>query len=159
GCTLFHMLSGGPPFTGASLAERVLKHMQAPPPDLRKLNPAVSENLQSICWRLMAKKPEQRYQKPADLLRDLGWPPDRAPPAAPAAADLLPPASPDFDIVANAKQMPAQTPAEDGPAAAPPRPRKKKTTPVPKSPASFSGRFTEELTTPREEPPKTAEDP
>src|SRR5262249_21685798 len=52
GCTLFHMLSGGPPFTGASLAERVLKHLQTPPPDLCKLNPAVSENLQTICWRL-----------------------------------------------------------------------------------------------------------
>ena len=72
GCSLYHMLSGAPPFAEGSIVERLMKHVKAEPADLRLTHPQVSEDLWAICRRLLAKKPEHRYQTPADLLVDLG---------------------------------------------------------------------------------------
>jgi serine/threonine-protein kinase len=71
GCTAFHMLTGVPPFPEGTLTERVFKHTAVEPPSLRLLNPAVGEGLAAVIRRMMEKKPEDRYQTPADLLRDL----------------------------------------------------------------------------------------
>jgi serine/threonine protein kinase len=68
GCTLYHMLAGDAPFPDGSLAERIYKHAEAEPPDLR---PRVPNDLWQICRRMLAKRPEDRYQTPADLLADL----------------------------------------------------------------------------------------
>src|SRR5688572_2534266 len=38
GCTLFHMLAGRAPFNKGSLAERIMQHIEAEPPDICKLN-------------------------------------------------------------------------------------------------------------------------
>ena len=85
GCTLYHMLSGAPPFAEGSIVERLVKHAKAEPADLRGTHPQVSEDLWAICRRLLAKKPDQRYQTPADLLIDLAhaMAPLRDPDAAP----------------------------------------------------------------------------
>ena len=71
GCSLYHMLSGAPPFADGSLVERVVKHARAEPPDLRTVNPAVTDDLWAVCRRMLEKKPAQRYQSPAELLVDL----------------------------------------------------------------------------------------
>ncbi len=71
GCTLFHMLAGQPPFPDGGLGERILKHAQEPPPPLRHLNPRVSRSLAAVVEKMLAKRPEDRYQVPADLLHDL----------------------------------------------------------------------------------------
>ena len=68
GCTLYHMLAGDAPFPDGSLVERINKHAKAEPPDLR---PRVPNDLWAICKRMLAKKPEDRYQTPAELLADL----------------------------------------------------------------------------------------
>jgi tetratricopeptide (TPR) repeat protein len=68
GCTLFHMLAGRPPFANGTLMERVVKHAAATPPDLCKLNPAVPAQLWDVCRRMLAKRPADRYQTPAELL-------------------------------------------------------------------------------------------
>jgi serine/threonine protein kinase len=70
GCTGFHMLAGRPPFEGA-LGERVYKHLQEPPPDVRLFNPKVSATFWAVLEKMMAKAPEDRYQTPADLLEAL----------------------------------------------------------------------------------------
>jgi serine/threonine-protein kinase len=74
GCTLFHMLAGQAPFPDGSLTERVLKHLEAKPPDVREFNPKVSVGLAALLQKMLAKKPEDRYQTPAELLRDLTRP-------------------------------------------------------------------------------------
>jgi serine/threonine-protein kinase len=74
GCTLFHMLAGQPPFPEGSLTERIYKHVETEPPDIRSLNPTVPEPLCYVLERLLAKRPEDRYQTPADLLQDLVHP-------------------------------------------------------------------------------------
>jgi serine/threonine-protein kinase len=71
GCTWYHMLAGQAPFSEGGLAERLLKHMTSEPPDLRKFNPRVSDRLVAVLDKLLAKKPEERYQTPQELLEEL----------------------------------------------------------------------------------------
>jgi serine/threonine-protein kinase len=71
GCTLFHMLTGKAPFAGGSIPERLYKHAHDEPPDLRHLNPRVSEALCAVVRRMLAKDPATRYATPAALLKDL----------------------------------------------------------------------------------------
>ncbi|HTU19057.1 MAG TPA: serine/threonine-protein kinase [Gemmataceae bacterium] len=71
GCTFYHMLSGNPPFSEGGLGERILKHLQEEPLDVRQLNPLVSAEMWTLMQRMLAKKPEDRFQTPADLLKAL----------------------------------------------------------------------------------------
>lgn len=71
GCTFFHMLGGSPPFPEGSLPERINKHAENEPPDIRTLNKSVPDGLVVILQRMLAKKPADRYQTPAELLNDL----------------------------------------------------------------------------------------
>jgi tetratricopeptide (TPR) repeat protein len=68
GCTAYHLLAGKAPFAEGGLGERVFKHIEAPPPDVREANPEVSAEFCALIQRMMAKKPEDRPQTPADLL-------------------------------------------------------------------------------------------
>jgi serine/threonine-protein kinase len=71
GCTLFHMLTGRPPFPGGTVLQKLLQHQEEPPPDVRSLNPAVPAELTRIIAKLMAKDRDRRYQSPEQLVRDL----------------------------------------------------------------------------------------
>lgn len=71
GCTLYHMLAGHCPFPKGSIAERVICHLKKDPPDIRTLNEIVPDDLAAILHRMLAKKPADRYQTPAELLADL----------------------------------------------------------------------------------------
>jgi eukaryotic-like serine/threonine-protein kinase len=71
GCTLFHMLTGRPPFPDGTVLQKLLQHQEEPPPDVRLLNPDVPDDLAAILVKLMAKDRERRYQTPELLVRDL----------------------------------------------------------------------------------------
>jgi len=71
GCTLFHMLTGQAPFAQGDLTERLLKHVEAPPPDVKTFNPDIPDGLILVLKRMLSKKPEDRYQTPLDLVKDL----------------------------------------------------------------------------------------
>jgi serine/threonine protein kinase len=71
GCTFYHMLAGKCPFPTGNLVERLLQHRESEPPDVRVLNPAVPEPVVTIIRKMMAKKPDDRYQTPEELLEDL----------------------------------------------------------------------------------------
>jgi len=71
GCTLYHMLAGQPPFPDGGLGERLFKHLQVDPPDVRGFNPDVPDALWSVLRRMLAKRPDDRYQTPAELLAAL----------------------------------------------------------------------------------------
>lgn len=71
GCTLYHMLAGQAPFPEGGLTEKLYKHVEEEPPDVRQFNPKVSDALRTVLGRMLAKKPGDRYQTPADLLKDL----------------------------------------------------------------------------------------
>src|SRR5207253_407501 len=68
GCTWYHMLAGRPPFPDGGLTERLYKHLEAKPVDVRQFNPRVSQAMVNILEKLLAKKPGERYQTPTLLL-------------------------------------------------------------------------------------------
>jgi eukaryotic-like serine/threonine-protein kinase len=72
GCTWFHLLAGKAPFSEGGLAERLHKHLNIEPPDVRLMNPRATKAAAAVLRRLLAKRPVDRYQTPADLLKDLG---------------------------------------------------------------------------------------
>ncbi len=74
GCTFYHMLSGNAPFPEGSIYERIYKHVEVDPPDIRTLNPDVPDEYVVILKKMLAKKPENRYQTPRELLNDLEHP-------------------------------------------------------------------------------------
>ncbi len=71
GCTLFHMLTGRPPFPEGTVLQKLLRHQEDSPPDPRHTNPLVPANLAEIVMRMMAKDPARRYQSPHELLSEL----------------------------------------------------------------------------------------
>jgi eukaryotic-like serine/threonine-protein kinase len=64
GCTFHFLLTGQPPFQGASVMEKALQHMSAEPEPVEKINPDVPAVLASIVRRMMAKQPKERFQTP-----------------------------------------------------------------------------------------------
>jgi serine/threonine-protein kinase len=71
GCTLYFLLTGQPPFPGGSLAEKLSKHLQAEPPPLEQFRADIPAWLPPILRKMLAKKPEDRYQTPAELVQAL----------------------------------------------------------------------------------------
>jgi serine/threonine protein kinase len=61
GGTLYSLLTGRPPFEGTT-AEKLAQHQVSPPPDPCRLNPAVPPGLAEIVARMLAKRPEDRFQ-------------------------------------------------------------------------------------------------
>jgi serine/threonine protein kinase len=71
GCTLFFMLAGRAPFAEGTMVQKLLQHQQDAPPDITAIRADVPERLAAILARLMAKDPNDRYQRPAVLAADL----------------------------------------------------------------------------------------
>ncbi len=71
GCTMYYLLTGQTPFGGATpLAKLVQHHLQDPLP-VESLRPDVPADLAYLVRRLMAKRPEDRFQSADELLRYL----------------------------------------------------------------------------------------
>ncbi len=77
GVVLFQMLAGRVPFDGPSTLDVLLRHATEPVPRLRDACPGlqVSEGLEAVVAKCLAKKPEQRFQDMEELL--LALPGDR----------------------------------------------------------------------------------
>jgi serine/threonine protein kinase len=71
GCTFYFALTGRPPFGGGNPLEKLMRHQLGEPEPLETLRPEVPPVLALILRRMMAKKPEDRYQTPLELARDL----------------------------------------------------------------------------------------
>jgi serine/threonine-protein kinase len=71
GVVLFELLSGRLPFEGENLAELVIQHRQARPPDLRRLAPHLSTGVIRLVREMLAKDPLRRPQTPRELINRL----------------------------------------------------------------------------------------
>ena len=70
GITLFHMVTGRPPYEGPSGAI-MQKHVRGDLPDPRKFNMTISAELAGVIKKMTERDPEDRYQSTEDLLEDL----------------------------------------------------------------------------------------
>ncbi len=68
GASLYHMLVGEVPYDGDSPLQVMLKHMNDPLPDARKKEPSVAEGTRRLIFKMMAKRPEGRFQSPRELV-------------------------------------------------------------------------------------------
>jgi serine/threonine-protein kinase len=71
GVTCYHMLAGQTPFDGDTALAVALQHLRNEPKRLEALRPDLPDGLCRIVHKMLAKKPEERYQRAVDLLRDL----------------------------------------------------------------------------------------
>lgn len=71
GSTLYHLLTGEVPFTGNNSIEIVDRKSQGDFPAASLVNPQVPAVLDSILSRMMAVKPEDRYQTVSEVIVDL----------------------------------------------------------------------------------------
>ncbi|HEV3022994.1 MAG TPA: protein kinase, partial [Pirellulales bacterium] len=72
GATLYFLLTGRPPFQTASAAETVRQVIEVEPVPLRRLNPAVPRDLETICLKCLRKEQARRFPTGAALADDLG---------------------------------------------------------------------------------------
>ncbi|MBI5760933.1 MAG: protein kinase [Planctomycetales bacterium] len=71
GCTLYHMLTGEPPYPEGTVLQKLLQHQGEDPPNPTLKNRQVPENLAAVVREMMAKDPRRRYQTAEQLVRDL----------------------------------------------------------------------------------------
>ena len=79
GCTWYHLLAGQPPFDGGTPATKGIAHMQQVPTPIEQLVPTVPAKVSTIIQKLMAKRPEDRFQTPRQLLDDINTLTSKAP--------------------------------------------------------------------------------
>lgn len=71
GATFYHAFTGTPPFEGSDVKEVLLQHLKAPLVAPKERNPKVSLLLSKILEKMLAKSPEERYQRYPEVIRDL----------------------------------------------------------------------------------------
>jgi len=71
GVTCYHLLTGEPPFRGATVFDVALKHVQEHPRPIAELRPDLPADLCGAVHKMMAKRPDDRYQSAREILRDL----------------------------------------------------------------------------------------
>jgi predicted Ser/Thr protein kinase/regulation of enolase protein 1 (concanavalin A-like superfamily) len=93
GAVLYELLTGRPPFKGPPQMV-LLQVLQVAPPAPRQINPAVPPELEAICQKAMARRPEQRYASCQEFADALGrWLEQKT------VAVPMPPPSPPVAIV------------------------------------------------------------
>ena len=67
GCTMFFMLVGRAPFADGTMVQKLLQHQQEPAPAIEAIRTDVPRRLAAAIRRLMAKRPADRFERPAAL--------------------------------------------------------------------------------------------
>jgi serine/threonine-protein kinase len=71
GCTLYMMLAGRPPFKAASSFEMAVMHLNQLPDPVARYNPQLPPELSAVVHRMLAKKPDDRFQTPGAIANAL----------------------------------------------------------------------------------------
>jgi len=70
GATFFALITGKPPFEG-STTQKLLQHQLKNPPSLVSLDSTLPHGLSAVVAKMLAKKPEDRFQTPAEVIAAL----------------------------------------------------------------------------------------
>ena len=73
GVVLFELVTRRAPFEGDSPTSVIYSHVHAQPPSVKALVPSVRDDVAALIMRCLAKKPEERFQTPDELLEAVGW--------------------------------------------------------------------------------------
>jgi len=71
GCTLYRLVTGQPPYVRETLMQVLVAHREEPIPSVRAARPDVPAELDALFQKLLAKKPENRYQSMAEVAAEL----------------------------------------------------------------------------------------
>jgi serine/threonine protein kinase len=71
GATTYALLTGRPPLTGATLVEKISKIRTEVPMKPTKFQMSIPSGFEGIVLKLLAKRPEDRYQSAAEMLKEL----------------------------------------------------------------------------------------
>ena len=71
GCTLYFLLTGGPPFDAHSLYEILQAHHSREAQPLNLVRPDIPAELAALVGKMMAKAPGHRFQTPAEVAQAL----------------------------------------------------------------------------------------
>jgi WD40 repeat protein len=72
GAILYDLLTGRPPFMAANPLDTVLQVIAADPVPVRRLQPRVPRDLETICYKCLHKEPGKRYASALALAEDVG---------------------------------------------------------------------------------------
>ena len=67
GCTLYYLLTGKPPFSDGTLAQRIARHQKEMPKSIRTIRKDCSGELEGICVKMIQKDPRYRYQSAEEV--------------------------------------------------------------------------------------------
>jgi serine/threonine protein kinase len=71
GATVYALLTGRSPFEGQSLVETIQKIRSAEPVKPKKYQMSIPDLFEGTVLKMLAKRPDDRFQTPAELLKDL----------------------------------------------------------------------------------------
>lgn len=74
GCTFYKILAGQPPFGGvqySSSFDKMMAHRKETPPPIQEFRPDLPKKVVAVLEQMLAKDPDDRFQKPADLAESL----------------------------------------------------------------------------------------
>jgi serine/threonine protein kinase len=71
GCSLYHALTGRPPFPGGDNRIKIKRHRFDEPEPITRINLAVPEEFAGLVRKMMAKKPEKRFASAYDVRGEL----------------------------------------------------------------------------------------
>ena len=71
GCTLHYLLTGRPVFEGDTIMARLIAHREVPVPSLEQKCSGAMRGLDAVFHRMLAKKPDRRYQSMNEVAADM----------------------------------------------------------------------------------------
>jgi serine/threonine-protein kinase len=120
GCSFYYLLTGQAPFPDGSLMQKILQHQTAEPKPIDRFRADVPADVTAILQRMMAKRPEDRFQTPASIALSLAPFARRAKAGAgsgctlPTLRSTAPPAHRDYTPMPSAPLTQPSTPGGEG---------------------------------------------